>query len=62
MRKVITGPLPEIAARFSRFLGQLWVHDALVIFTRECSGWPRKVAGNRQIVDRVTIEELDEIT
>ncbi|RZL73883.1 MAG: helix-turn-helix transcriptional regulator [Rhodococcus sp. (in: high G+C Gram-positive bacteria)] len=61
MRKVITGPLPDIAAGFSRFLGQLWSHDALVIFTRECTGRPRKVAGNRQIVDRVTIDELDEI-
>ncbi|RYE37686.1 MAG: helix-turn-helix transcriptional regulator, partial [Hyphomicrobiales bacterium] len=61
MRKVITGPLPEIAARFSRFLGRWWPHDALVIFTRECTGRPRKVAGNRQIVDRVTIDELDEI-
>jgi len=61
MRKVITGPLPDIAARFSRFLGPLWSHDALVIFTRECTGRPRKVAGNREIVDRVTIDELDEI-
>nr|WP_271209254.1 LuxR C-terminal-related transcriptional regulator [Rhodococcus wratislaviensis] len=61
MRKVITGPLPDIAVRLSRFLGRLWSHDALVIFTRECTGRPRKVAGNRQIVDRVTIDELDEI-
>ncbi|MFD9669346.1 LuxR C-terminal-related transcriptional regulator [Rhodococcus sp. NPDC059968] len=61
MRKVITGPLPDIATRFSRFLGQWWSHDALVIFTRECTGRPRKVAGNREIVDRVTIDELDEI-
>ncbi|MDV7090274.1 helix-turn-helix transcriptional regulator [Rhodococcus opacus] len=61
MRTVITGPLPDIATRFSRFLGRWWPHDALVIFTRECTGRPRKVAGNRQIVDRVTIDELDEI-
>ncbi|MDH6287229.1 DNA-binding CsgD family transcriptional regulator/signal transduction histidine kinase [Rhodococcus opacus] len=61
MRKVITGPLPDIATRFSRFLGRSWSHDALVIFTRECTGRPRKVAGNRDIVDRVTIDELDEI-
>lgn len=61
MRKVITGPLPDIATRFSRFLGQLWPHEALVIFTRECTGRPRKVAGKREIVDRVTIDELDEI-
>ncbi len=60
MRKVITGPLPEIAVRLSQFLGHT-SHDALVIFTRECTGRPRKVAGNREIVDRVTIDELDEI-
>ncbi|WP_424810334.1 LuxR C-terminal-related transcriptional regulator [Rhodococcus sp. 27YEA15] len=61
MRTVISGPLPDIATRFSRFLRQRCPHDALVIFTRECTGRPRKVAGNRDIVDRVTIEELDEI-
>ncbi|GAF48320.1 hypothetical protein RW1_052_00270 [Rhodococcus wratislaviensis NBRC 100605] len=61
MRTVITGPLPDIATRFSRFLGQWWPHDALVIFTRECTGRPRKVAGNREIVDRVTIDELEEV-
>ncbi|WP_188544049.1 helix-turn-helix transcriptional regulator [Rhodococcoides trifolii] len=60
MRKVMRGPLPDIAARLSRFLGPK-SHDALVIFTRECTGRPRKVAGNRDIVDRVTIDELDEI-
>jgi DNA-binding CsgD family transcriptional regulator len=59
MRKVITGPLPDIATRFSRFLGVLWPHDALVIFTRECTGRPRKVTGARDIVDRVTIDELE---
>jgi len=60
MRKVITGPLPEIAVRLSQFLGHT-SHDALVIFTRECTGRPRKVAGNQEIVDRATIDELDEI-
>src|SRR5258705_3158212 len=60
MRKVLTGPLPEIAVRLSQFLGHT-SHDALVIFTRECTGRPRKVAGNHDIVDRVTIDELDEI-
>ncbi|MBC2640698.1 MULTISPECIES: LuxR C-terminal-related transcriptional regulator [unclassified Rhodococcus (in: high G+C Gram-positive bacteria)] len=61
MRSVIAGPLPKIAARFSRFLAGVWPHDALVIFTRECTGRPRKVAGAREIVDRVTIDELDDI-
>lgn len=60
-RAVIDGPLPEIAARFSRFLTPMWPHDALVIFTRECTGRPRKVAGDPTIVDRVTIDELEAI-
>ncbi|MDY6807717.1 MAG: LuxR C-terminal-related transcriptional regulator [Actinomycetota bacterium] len=59
LRAVIDGPLPEIAARFSRFVGPEWPHHALIIFTRECTGRPRKVAGDRDIVDRVTIDELD---
>ncbi|MFC9557912.1 LuxR C-terminal-related transcriptional regulator [Rhodococcus sp. NPDC056960] len=59
MRTVIAGSLPDIASRFSKYLTSLWSHDALVIFTRECTGRPRKVAGNHEIVDRVTIDELD---
>ncbi|ALU73472.1 LuxR family transcriptional regulator (plasmid) [Rhodococcus erythropolis R138] len=61
MREVLTGPLPDIAVRFSRYLSHLWPHDALIIFTRECTGRPRKVSGNRELVDRVTIDELDTI-
>ncbi|MEE3851694.1 LuxR C-terminal-related transcriptional regulator [Gordonia sp. LSe1-13] len=61
MRAVIDGPLPEIALRFSRFLAADWPHQALIIFTRECTGRPRKVAGDPAIVDRVTIDELDAI-
>ncbi|MBF6148888.1 helix-turn-helix transcriptional regulator [Nocardia nova] len=59
MRRVIAGPLPEIALRFSRFLAGSCPHTALVIFTRECTGRPRKVAGLTEITDRVTIEELE---
>lgn len=59
MKRVLTGPLPDIAARFSRFLAPVWPHAALVVFTRECTGRPRKVAGDRTIVDRVTIDELE---
>ncbi|WP_188837555.1 helix-turn-helix transcriptional regulator [Flexivirga endophytica] len=60
MRKVVDGPLPDIAARLSAFLGTR-SHDALVIFTRECTGRPRKVAGKKDVVARVTIEELEAI-
>ncbi|MGA6209490.1 LuxR C-terminal-related transcriptional regulator [Nocardia testacea] len=61
MKQVLEAPLLEVATRFSRFLSPSWPHTALVIFTRECTGRPRKVAGARDIVDRVTIEELEEL-
>ncbi|OKK01446.1 helix-turn-helix transcriptional regulator [Amycolatopsis sp. CB00013] len=59
LRDVIEGPLREIADRFSRFLADGWPHQALVIFTRECTGRPRKVTGAREITDKVTIAELE---
>jgi DNA-binding CsgD family transcriptional regulator len=61
MRKVMSGSLPDIATRFSRYLSRLCPHNALIIFTRECAGRPRKVAGSQEIVGRVTIDELDVI-
>ncbi|MDI2028261.1 helix-turn-helix transcriptional regulator [Saccharopolyspora sp. TS4A08] len=61
LRTVIDGPLHEIAPRFSRALADGWPHTALVIFTRECTGRPRKVAGSSGVVDKITIEELDRI-
>ncbi len=61
MRKVMSGSLPDIATRFSRYLSRLCPHHALIIFTRECAGRPRKVAGTPEIVGRVTIDELDVI-
>ena len=59
LRDVVDGPLHEIAARLSRFLVEEWPHTALVIFTRECTGRPRKVAGDTSMINRVTIAELD---
>ncbi len=59
LRDVIEGPLREIADRFSRYLADAWPHEALVIFTRECTGRPRKVAGAREITDKITIAELE---
>ncbi|MFC8527770.1 LuxR C-terminal-related transcriptional regulator [Nocardia sp. NPDC057227] len=61
LRAVIDGPLAEIARRFSRYLAERWPHDALVIFTRECTGRPRKVAGAPEVVDRVGIGELEAV-
>ncbi len=61
LREVVDGPLVGIASRLSRFLAGDWPHRALVIFTRECTGRPRKVAGAEDIVDRITIAELEEL-
>ena len=58
---VVDGPLPQIAERFSKFLASAHPHDALIIYTRECTGRPRKVAGAPAVVERVTIAELDAI-
>ena len=59
LREVIAGPLHDIAQRFSRFLSERWPHAALVIFTRECTGRPRKVAGAADLIHQVTIDELE---
>ncbi|WP_430791678.1 LuxR C-terminal-related transcriptional regulator [Actinoplanes sp. G11-F43] len=61
LREVVDGPLHEIAGRFSRFLAADWPHTALVVFTRECTGRPRKVAGATETVDRVTLAELEQV-
>lgn len=61
LRDVLAGPLPEIARRFSVYIADHLPHSAVVIFTRECTGRPRKVAGDPAIVDRVTIAELDRL-
>jgi hypothetical protein len=58
VRAVITGPLPGIAARFSRWLAKTCPHDALVTFTPECTGRPRTVAGAAEFTEKVTTEEL----
>ncbi|MEV4239163.1 response regulator transcription factor [Nocardia sp. NPDC050408] len=61
LREVVDGPLADIARRLSRFLAEQWPHRALVIFTRECTGRPRKLAGAADIIDRITIAELEEL-
>ncbi|OXM75028.1 MULTISPECIES: helix-turn-helix transcriptional regulator [Amycolatopsis] len=59
LREVVDGPLHEIARRLSRLLSERWPHTALVIFTRECTGRPRKVAGATEMINKVTIGELE---
>ncbi|MGB3697283.1 MAG: LuxR C-terminal-related transcriptional regulator [Gordonia sp. (in: high G+C Gram-positive bacteria)] len=59
LREVLPGRLSDIGRRFSRLISTTVPHSALVIFTRECTGRPRKVAGDPRIADRVTIAELE---
>lgn len=61
LRGVLSGPLMEIAARFSTWSAADFPHSALIVFTRECTGRPRKVSGDPTIVDRTSIAELDSI-
>lgn len=61
LRDVLVGRLSDIGRRFSALLADAVPHTALVIFTRECTGRPRKVAGDPDVVDRVTIAELDSL-
>lgn len=59
--RAVSGPLAEIAARFSTWIASRYPHTALIIFTKECTGRPRKVSGDPSIVDHTTIKELDEL-
>lgn len=50
--------LLEIAGRLSEAIQPWWSHRALIIFTLVCTGRPTKKAGDAQITERVTIDEL----
>jgi DNA-binding CsgD family transcriptional regulator len=58
---VLASPLLDVAPAFSRALDHLLGHSALLIFTEDCSGRPKKTAGERAIIDNVTLSELDAI-
>jgi DNA-binding CsgD family transcriptional regulator len=55
---VATAPLQDVADRLHTALDGVWPHEALVIFTEECTGRPRKKAGDPEITKNVTIAEL----
>ena len=61
LQTVIASPLPEIAGHFSELLRPLLGHSALVIFTEDCTGRPQKKAGDKAIIDEVTLPELDAV-
>ncbi|MBB3664077.1 MULTISPECIES: LuxR C-terminal-related transcriptional regulator [Prauserella salsuginis group] len=61
LREVLDGPLHEIARRLSHLVASRWPHTALIVFTRECAGRPRKVAGDVDMLNKVTIGELEQV-
>jgi DNA-binding CsgD family transcriptional regulator len=61
LHTVVASSLLEIAGRFSDLLQPLIGHSALVIFTEDCTGRPQKKAGDADIIDRVTLQELDAV-
>ena len=58
---VVASSLLDIAGGFSDLLQPLIGHSALVIFTEDCTGRPQKKAGNKEIIDKVTLVELDAV-
>lgn len=59
LNRVLSSSLLDIAGAFSEMLSPWVRHSALVIFTEDCTGRPQKKAGDRAIIDQVTIAELD---
>jgi DNA-binding CsgD family transcriptional regulator len=59
LHRVLSSSLLEIAGEFSKLLAPLVEHSALVIFTEDCTGRPQKKAGDPQIIEAVSIAELD---
>ncbi|MET8816626.1 LuxR C-terminal-related transcriptional regulator, partial [Streptomyces sp. NPDC004549] len=56
--RVAAASLRDVADRLHTALSDVWPHDALVIFTEDCTGRPRKKAGDSEITKNVTISEL----
>ncbi|WP_285041149.1 LuxR C-terminal-related transcriptional regulator [Plantibacter sp. LMC-P-059a] len=61
MAAVASSSLLRIAGAFRAVLEPVVQHSALVIFTEDCTGRPRKKAGDPSIVEGVTIAELDAV-
>ncbi|MGK9149272.1 LuxR C-terminal-related transcriptional regulator [Plantibacter flavus] len=58
---IASSSLLRIAGAFSTVLEPVVAHSALVIFTEDCTGRPKKKAGDPAIIDGVTIAELDDV-
>ncbi|MBW8025216.1 LuxR family transcriptional regulator [Clavibacter michiganensis subsp. michiganensis] len=61
LHDALAAPLQEVAEALSGLLQPVVAHRALVIFTEDCTGRPRKKAGEAEVVENVTIAELDRI-
>ena len=61
LHDALAAPLQEVAPAMSGLLQPVVAHRALVIFTEDCTGRPRKKAGEAEVVENVTIAELDRI-
>ncbi|WP_285036355.1 LuxR C-terminal-related transcriptional regulator [Plantibacter sp. ME-Dv--P-095] len=61
MAVVASSSLLRIAGALRAVLEPVVQHSALVIFTEDCTGRPRKKAGDPSIVEGVTIAELDAV-
>ncbi|WP_445338308.1 LuxR C-terminal-related transcriptional regulator [Clavibacter sp. CFBP 8614] len=61
LHDALAAPLQEVAGALPTLLQPVVAHRALVIFTEDCTGRPRKKAGEAEVVENVTIAELDGI-
>ena len=61
LHDALAAPLQEVAGALSALLQPVVAHRALVVFTEDCTGRPRKKAGEAEVVENVTIAELDGI-
>jgi DNA-binding CsgD family transcriptional regulator len=59
--KLVSAPLLQIAECLRDVISPYIKCSALVIFTEDCTGRPRKKAGDNHVTDRVSIEELDRL-
>ncbi|MGW5636035.1 LuxR C-terminal-related transcriptional regulator [Streptomyces sp. NPDC003832] len=58
MSMVAAASLRDVADRLHTALSDVWPHAALVIFTEDCTGRPRKKAGDPAVTKDVTLSEL----
>ncbi|MGB4777752.1 helix-turn-helix transcriptional regulator [Microbacterium sp.] len=58
---LVSAPLLEVADRLSEATRAFVPHHALIVFTEDCTGRPQKKSGDPQIVERVTLVEMENV-